>query len=437
VSPLPRSLFGRNLLLLAGLAVVVELCTLLAFYQFVQKPRIEQLALFTAAHLDVMQTALGALPPGEREQYIAKLNRSPNMHVYPADAGEGGFTAPRNPMVVSFVDELQKHLGAGADIRWKSDPQPQLWVRLRLRNGDYWFQVSGERLATQTSAIWLAAALIGGLAALACAYLIQRRINRPLRDLAQAAEQVGRGGPRKPLAEDGPDEIAAVSRSFNAMARNLERLDSERAVMLAGVSHDLRTPLTKLQLGVAMLTPDRDEDLKAGMVRHIEEINATIEQFVDFARSGSDEPEAPCDLNAIVQALAAEFEAQGIVFELELGRLPEMRLRPVAMRRLVANLMRNAVRYAGTSGLAAATKVEGAAVRLAILDRGPGIPPGEAERMKQAFTRLDEARSKGAGSGLGLAIVERVARLHGGELALLPRAGGGLEAVVTLPLRQA
>ncbi len=429
---LPHSLFGRNLLFIAGLIIAVQVTTVLAFYQSIQKPRIEQLASFTANHLDVLRTALSGLAPAQRGAYLEHLNRGRKMRIVQADAAQTGFVQPGNPMVVTFIEELKKHLGENADIRWKNEPEPQIWIRLQLSDSAYWLYASGERFVGQLTAVWLAATLLYGGFALLCAYLIQRRINRPLRELAMGAEQIGSGGLREPLNENAPTEIAAVSRSFNAMSANLARLDAERAVMLAGVSHDLRTPLTKLQLGIAMLKEGEDEDLKAGMIRHIDEINRVIEQFVDFARTGSDEPLSPCDPNEIVGALAGEFSAQGFEFALSLGNLPGMHLRPVAMHRLIANLMRNAVRYGGV-GLEVRTGVQDGMVRISILDRGPGIPFQQIDRLKQPFTRMDEARSKGSGSGLGLAIVDRIARLHGGQFLLLPREGGGLEAAVVIP----
>lgn len=429
---LPHSLFGRNLLFIAGLIVAVQLTTVLAFYQSTQKPRIVELASFTANHLHVLKTALSGLTPAQRGPYIAQLNRGRKMRIEPIGTASTGFAPPVNPMVATFMDELKKHLGESADIRWKNEPEPQIWIRLELPDATYWLSASGERFVGQLSPVWLAVTLLYGGFALLCAYLIQRRLNRPLRELAAAAAQIGAGGLQHPLNEDAPSEIAAVSRSFNAMSANLGRLDAERAVMLAGVSHDLRTPLTKLQLGIAMLKPGQDEDLKSGMIRHIDEINSVIEQFVDFARTGSDEPMSRCDPNEMIGALAGEFADQGFEFALELEVLPELHLRPVAMHRLIANLMRNAVRYGG-AGLAVRTSVAARAIRISILDRGPGIPFQQIDRLKQPFTRMDEARSKGSGSGLGLAIVDRIAHLHGGQFLLLPREGGGLEAAVVLP----
>ena len=275
----------------------------------------------------------------------------------------------------------------------------------------------------------LALALIG-------AYLIVFRINLPLRQLTQAAGQMGQGKTPAPVAETGPAEIQTLSRAFNQMASDLKRLDDERAFLLAGVSHDLRTPLSRIRLGLEMLDDKGDATLKPGMVQDIEDIDAAIDQFLDFARLSEGETAvADGDLNAIVRGECERYARLGKPVALRAGALPPLPLRPVAVQRLVANLIENALRHGGT-GVEVATAVENGCAVVEVLDRGPGIPPGEAERMLQPFTRLDRARS-GTGTGLGLAIVARIARLHGGEVKLLPRDGSGLRARVELPLASA
>lgn len=434
---LPKSLFGRNVLLFVVLIVVVQMTMLVAFYQVVQKPRSEQLAVVAAVHIGVLKTALTSLTPEQRITYLNDINAKSVMQVAltsPEEIAATSATAPVNPLVQSFLVEMRKQMPPATKVVWVTGGKPELWVSFQVDQSAYWFKVSGERFTREFSNISILLTGIYGVLAFVAAYLLQRRLNQPLRQLVRAATQIGQGNVSEPLPEDAPSEIAAVSRSFNQMAHNLRRMDEERAVMLAGVSHDLRTPLTKLQLGVAMLSAEHDDDLKQGMARHINEINTIIEQFVDFARIGSDEELSHFDLNEMLMNLVGDFAAQQVHFEVDLVPLPAVHMRPIAIYRMLNNLMRNAAYY-GKQGLAVKTRLNGEQLRISILDRGPGIPAHETERVKQAFTRLDEGRSAVSGSGLGLAITERIARLHGGELQLLPRFEGGLEAVVCLPLR--
>jgi two-component system osmolarity sensor histidine kinase EnvZ len=214
------------------------------------------------------------------------------------------------------------------------------------------------------------------------------------------------------------------------MARDLARLEDDRALILAGVSHDLRTPLARLRLGVEMA--ETDPQLKSGMAADIDEMDRIIGQFLDFARIAGGEPVAATDLAALAREVAQRHRELGHALAEEIAPTLALELRPLAIRRLISNLLDNAFRYASADVRLRVAPSAGGAV-IEVLDRGPGIPAGEAERLRQPFTRLETARSGKGGSGLGLAIVDRIARMHEGTLELAPRPGGGLVARVVLP----
>lgn len=428
----PRTLFGRNFLLIVGLILVGQITTALVFLHYAQRPRIEMLAVFAAGQIGTLDATLRSLPAAERAQLRDKINRAGSLQVQTGDFG-GTASAPLwNPYVRVFVAALQRQFGDRAALRWQADADGKVQVALHVNGSPYWFRMSDRLVSAPFSTGWLGSTVLYALLALIGAYLIQQRINRPLLALADAAEKIGKGEVPAPLSDRAPDEIAAVIRSFSQMTRSLARQDEERAIMLAGVSHDLRTPLTKLQLGIALLEGQHDADLTAGMVRHVEEINAVIAQFVDFARSGSDEPEQAGELNPLIVALAAEHAQRGSEFALALAPLPPMLFRPIAMRRLLTNLMTNAQCY-GKVGLSVTTEVLADGCRINVLDRGPGIAPMQIEAVLQPFVRGDAVRGTHSGAGLGLAIVDRIARLHGGWVQLQPRDGGGLHVSVYLP----
>jgi two-component system osmolarity sensor histidine kinase EnvZ len=239
---------------------------------------------------------------------------------------------------------------------------------------------------------------------------------------------MGRGATPQPVTEEGPSEISALARAFNQMADDLKRLDDERALLLAGVSHDLRTPLSRIRLGLEMMDDRGDEGLRAGLVQDIEDIDGSIGQFLDFARlRDAETPVADSDLNALVEGVVARYVRAGKPVRFQPGAIAPLPLRHRAAGRLVANLIDNALRHGGSGGVDIVTGQTGNRIFLEVLDRGPGIPAADAERMLQPFTRLDSARG-GSGTGLGLAIVARIAQMHGGRVELLPREGGGLRA---------
>jgi two-component system osmolarity sensor histidine kinase EnvZ len=198
------------------------------------------------------------------------------------------------------------------------------------------------------------------------------------------------------------------------------------------VSHDLRTPLSRIRLGLEMMDRSEESALKAGLVEDIEDIDAAIGQFLDFARLRDAEEAVPStDVNAIVEDVVARYTRSGKPVRARFGETRPRALRPRALQRLVANLIDNALKHGGGE-VEIATGTHTGSVYVEVLDRGPGIPAESTERMLQPFTRLDAARS-GSGTGLGLAIVDRIARMHGGRVQLLPRDGGGLRARVELP----
>jgi two-component system osmolarity sensor histidine kinase EnvZ len=437
----PRSLFGRNLLLIVALIFVSELGIITLFRQIVQEPRAKLLIDFAQTHVEAMRTALNNMTPEQRARYVTQFHadqaeRILQIRVSPAGQLPATFAEPKRLVVRHFIKRLSGRLGTSYRVDWQDTPEQRLWIGTRIDAYDYWFGLQANVFASASTPLSLLAALAAGLLSFFGAYLIQRRINRPLNALAAAARQVGEGK-RQPLhLEDAPAEIAQVAASFNQMSTALDAAENERALMLAGVSHDLRTPLTKLRLATEILADHGDPDLIESMVRNIAAADAVIDQFIDFARLGSDEAERLCDINELANDVATTAGRARI--RIEPGPLMPWPCRPIALRRAVANLVENALRYGsdldhGEDKIILRTAMDAQSISISVLDHGPGIPPEEMDRMRQPFARLDEARSGRPGAGLGLAIVERIAQLHRGALLIRNRAEGGLEATLVLP----
>ena len=433
---LPRSLLWRTVLVLALLLVVSQIVLFQLFRVSDRGPRARQLAEQIASVVNLSRAALVSAQPAERLALLEALSQREGIRVHtdaPSEAPDRPSFEER-PFLPILRMEVSRLIGEPTRIEFRGRPAPALWVAFRVADRPYWVSIPRARIVERPFPWhWVAWVAIVFALSLLGATLIISRINRPLRTLAEAATQIGRREPVAPLPERGPSEIRALAHAFNDMADDLSRLDADRALLLAGVSHDLRTPLARLRLGLEMLG-ERDAKLKADMVQDIEDMDAAIGQFLDFARDESAEPAtAGADLNAIVRRAAERRTPHGHAPpDLELAPVPGIALRPLAMERLIGNLVENAVRHGGAE-VTIRTHAEGNAVILSVLDRGPGIPPGEAACLLKPFTRLDIARTT-PGAGLGLAIVDRVARLHGGRVELLPRAGGGTEARVALPI---
>ncbi len=259
---------------------------------------------------------------------------------------------------------------------------------------------------------------------------IVRRLSRPLRDLRVAAERFRPGEPGAPLPADGPDDVAALVTAFNALRLRVTGMLDEKDRMLGAIGHDLRTPLAALRVRIESVEDDID---RAKMIDTVAEMNRTLDDILSLARLGRpSEPLTDVDLAALVDAVVEDFRDIGSdVSFVEAARL-RMHLRPSLIRRAVRNLIENAVKY----GVSAEVRVEAGVrtVAIVVADQGPGIPEGRMADVFDAFTRLESSRNRETGGiGLGLALAQAIVREAGGEIRLVNRAGGGLDAIIELP----
>lgn len=334
-----------------------------------------------------------------------------------------------------YQRQMQAELGADTEVRLRMHSPPALWVRAPSL-GDGWLKVPLYPHPLRGQKIWnvLGWFLAIGLLSTASAWIFVSQLNQPLKRLVYAARQLGQGRSVRLPISDTPSEMTEVYRAFNQMAEDVEQAGRERELMLAGVSHDLRTPLTRLRLSLELMG-DRT-DLTDDMVRDIEDMDAILDQFLAFIRDGRDESVEEVDLSDLVREVAAPYNQNEEKVRLRLEPIQPFPLRRVSMKRLLNNLIGNALHHAG-SGVEVAAYVSGDVsapyVVLSVMDRGAGIDPSELEAIFNPFTRGDRARG-GKGTGLGLAIVKRIASMHGGNVELRNRSGGGLEARVRLPL---
>lgn len=424
----PKTLFGRNLWLIVALIVVGQLVNALAYSQLVARPRLRQSAEATARSLQAVAEGLRLLPEGERAGFAARFN---------ARAGAG--LPVRMPERLSlmervFLAELTTQLGeVPGELDWRREASGLLAVRMQ----SFWLVLPSVQPAHQFARTWLIASLVSGLLALLGAWLIQRRINRPLARLVEAAQAVGAGQRRLLLPTDGPAETAALARGFNEMAEALARDEEERLLMLAGLSHDLRTPLAKIRLASELLRDagQGEKDLLDTLDRSLHGLDGLLTQFLDYARAAHPaEQELPVVEIELRQFLAETLALAPGLPQPVLAAGPAVRrsARPQALRRLVLNLIVNAQNH-GAPPIELACGEDAGAAWIEVRDCGPGIAPGRVDELKRPFQRGDVARGGRPGSGLGLAIVERIARAEGAELRLLPRDGGGLVARVSWP----
>jgi two-component system osmolarity sensor histidine kinase EnvZ len=428
----PQTLLWRSVLLIAALLVVAHLTWLQIFRASETEPRALQAAQQISSVVNLTRAALVTAEPARRFALLDELAEREGIQVYAGDPAEAVPALPDRPFLQIMERKLQQDLGPRTRLAIEREGVRGVWVSFRIDNEEFWVSLPRSRIERNTSLRWIGWGVLVLVLAVVGAFLVVARINRPLRELTRAAEQLGRGKTPPRITESGPVEIRTLAQAFNNMAADIQRQDEERALLLAGVSHDLRTPLARIRLALEMLDDRGAADLKAGVAQDIGDIDAAIGQFLDFARPIDAETViAGADLNALVQSVVERYTRLGKNVQFAPAPLPQLSLRTQTMQRLLANLIDNALRHGGET-VEIRTGLEGKTAYVEVLDRGPGIPETDAQRMLQPFTRMDNARST-SGTGLGLAIVDRIARLHGGTVKLLPREGGGLRARVELP----
>ena len=428
---LPRTLLWRSFLLISLLMIISVAAWFQILRSYEREPRAKQLAQMVVSVVNLTRAALVTANADKRRELLLDLSDREGIRVYPAEPGDKLVAAPDVPFVHMLNAEIRRQLGEDTRFASAIGDLHGFFISFHIDDDEYWVMLPRERVERQFPWQWLGWTALALLLSLIGAWLIVSRINRPLKALAAAAADIGRGRTPLPLPESGPVEIETLARSFNQMSQGLARLDADRALILAGVSHDLRTPLARLRLSTEMSASD--EALKQGMIADIGEMDSIIGQFLAFVRGTENENCESADLNQLIHATYERYTRSGKQLQLDLGILPRLQLRPLAIQRLLSNLLDNAYRHGGDD-ITIKTEAHANSVCLSVLDRGPGIPPEQAARALQPFSRLDTARSGQSGAGLGLAIVDQIARMHGGRVELRARDGGGLEARVSLPV---
>jgi signal transduction histidine kinase len=322
-------------------------------------------------------------------------------------------------------------LGPGRDGVGRHAMASRFIVQARLKDGSWvWFErrIPRERFDWPMQMLLTLLILLAGVITLSLVAV--RWIVRPLERLREAADALGKDIHRPPLPETGPVEVAETSRAFNTMQRRIARFVEDRARMLAAVSHDLRTPLTRIRLRADLLD---DEELGDKIRRDLDDMQSMVKATLDFMRGTvSREETRSLDLMALLESLSDDAQESGARVRLRGQVQTPYEGRPVALKRCIGNLLDNALRYGREADIEVTDSAT--AVTVTIADRGPGIPPELLERVFEPFWRLESSRARDSGgTGLGLGIARNIARAHGGELVLRNRPGGGLIAELSLP----
>jgi len=431
------SLFWRTFFFLSILLLGCILAWLQTFRALEFEPRTLQSAQQLGSLVNLSRAALKNADAIGRVALVKTLADEEGVKVLPREPKDQFKPYDQDALSRRVSEELTKRMGPGTLVAREVNGNEGLWVGFNIDADRYWLQADPARITVVAGTTWLVWLSIAVLLSLAGAALIARLINRPLKNLSFAASRVREGDFGASHLDEGvaTSEIREVNIGFNRMAQRLSKVEQERALMLAGISHDLRTPLARLRLETEMSVAD--EQAKTHMAADIEQVNAIIDKFLDYARADHLST-TRISLNAAVDAAVFSLEHnEHLSVKLDLPDEMMVIGDAVELQRVFANLLENAIRYGRTPGIDKAEVEIGARIKdktvlIKFRDRGPGVDAEQLTRLTQPFFRGDTARTSASGAGLGLAIVEKTIARMGGEFALANTGTGGLAAHIKL-----
>ena len=430
------SLFWRTFLFLAVLLASGVFAWVQTFRALELEPNAIEAAHRIAALVNLSRIALGSVDNINRVTLIKSMSTPESVKLTPREPKDKWTPYETDRFTNLIGQALRLELGPGTVVAGDVNGVPGLWVGFSIEPDTYWIQADSKRTATmswRTFGVWVGIALLATILGSAA---VARLINRPLRELSFAASRIREGEFDSRLDENTmTSEIRQVNMGFNRMARELAKVEEDRAVMLAGISHDLRTPLARLRLEAEMSV--HDEEAKSNMAQDIDQLDAIIDKFMDYARPG-DVMLTPVHLSSLVDREMAAFrDTSQIRITSRVAIDTKVMADEIELGRVFQNLFENARRYGrsvetGVARVVVTYARTGPWVVINVRDHGQGVDPGKLKQLTTPFFRGDAARTAATGAGLGLAIVEKAVQRMGGQFELDNAEGGGLIAHVRL-----
>lgn len=433
---LPQTLFSRTALTLASAFLLLLFINAAIFGYFVMTPTARQASEDAAALLVLSAQTWAELPPQTRTDFEYELDFS---HGITLTLAEDKLTQQQSsfPQLDLLKQALEERLGSPLVLTESLETPDWFEVDLPIAGRNLRMSFPRERFAPDApfALFWLV--LAAALVTLATTLLLVRHLTHPLKRLSDATISFGRGETPEPLQPTGPQELKILTRSFNRMTTQLKELLSNRTTLLAGISHDLRTPIARLSLALEMLPQDSDATLISSMRKDLKEMDELIARTLLLARNMDDVNIETDEINIaeLIDGIVSEFHNSPVTINWQPDENCILDINTVAFRRVVTNLIENAIRYGGDK-LTVRYQCSNRATSIEVLDNGPGIPEEQLKTVFQPFYRLEASRNTATGgSGLGLAIVQQLCHANGWQITLKNRKNGGLQALVNIPVQ--
>lgn len=439
-APLRLGLFSRSFLLLAALMLVSLGAWLQVFFSLEEGPRATQMAQRVASVVSITRSALIYAPSAVRPSLLLDLATKESLRVQPRENSDELEPLPRTNYWQHVYSEIREVLGANTLVVWSVNDTPGVWISFEINEDKYWLIFDREQLSLTAGIEWLGWGATALLLALIGAAVSVRFVNRPLAQLANVAQQVARGETPSTLPEKGPIEIRNMNIAFNRMVRDIRQTETDREIMLAGISHDLRTPLARMRLEIEL--SQVSDETRAAIDEDLAQIDHSIGQLMKYARPAAAVPENGVNVSSVLQDVyeRERTHTESLGGELTANIEPNLYARISAhdLKRIISNLIENARRYGRSAhndraSIQMAAQQRGNLLEITVKDQGEGIAKEDVQRLLRPFSRGVSARTGVSGAGLGLAIVERLISQVGGHFELISSPGTGLTARIQLP----
>ena len=420
-------------------SAVFMLITLLTLAYFMVVPLGQRATDDLASIIAHAAETWDGMPVAAHEDFAEKMLNKHDLVLTAADSSIPDSTSML-PYLYFLEISLRKQVGKEISIKTNQDVDGTqwFWVDIPITDEILRFGFSRSRIGVQPSLAFFILLVTGIYLTFITAVILTRRLTIPIDRLYRAAQLVGKGRWPDPVQEEGPEELVDLARGFNRMNIQVKELLANRTTLLAGIAHDLRTPLTQIQLALSML-PDEggDRELIDSIRSDLNVINHLIGETLSISLELAEEKAVPTDIDLELDDIIRKVQTNDAAIEWSRGKTCRRMLQPLALRRILTNLLANALRYGDGKPVSITYDCQKEAVIIQIMDRGPGIPAEHVEAVFRPFFRLEKSRgSETGGSGLGLAIVRQLTDANGWKIQLMPRAEGGTNAVLTIPCHQ-
>ncbi len=418
---------NSSLTLALGLFCFTLLSMLLVFH-FILSPMANRAADDLGALMHILSQSWFSLSEDSKKEFQTQLR---NQHLLFITEEEVSVTEIKKvyPYIPRLEQALRHHTGQLVSVKQSIDDELCFWVDIPQDGQSVKIGFLHERIGPHPAIALVGIFAIGCVLIFVTSVILARRIIRPITTLSEAVNQLGAGKLSTRIDETGPEELVLLSRNFNMMAQQISQLLSNRSILFGGVSHDLRTPITRMQIALELLEDEENVTLISGMRNDLEEMESLIQQSLELVKGMDEQPAIDMEINKVIEEIVLDYHRQYKIIQWQKSGCGICKLQLNAFRRVMSNLLDNAFDYGDNKPVSLSCLKQTNKLIISISDQGSGIPEDKIETVFQPFYRLDNSRNrKTGGSGLGLTIVKQLCDIHGWKIQLIPHQKQGLEA---------